>query len=367
MRYEGDVNHAANPYGYAQPGASPAGPAAPVLAPRRRGGLVGLGVAVVAIVGFTGVILATYSGKERAGPDGGPPLLTADGTPTKMRPEQPGGLEVPHQDKLVYERLNERGAKPPVERLLPPPEQPLPRPVVTPQMPPPPPLPQAPAIAQVPPPPPGATATVPRPPAETDPAASGTTPAGTTPAGAVPSGVIPAAPAPTPATAPAPAKPQPAPAVKPPAREPAPVQTAVLPAPAPAKPAPAPAPTPAPTLAKPAPAPALGAQPQTLAPPPAAATPAAPSAQPGKPAGAGGWKVQLASVRSEAEAQTEWKRLSGRFPDALGGLGMQVVKADLGEKGIYYRVHGTGVDEARAKAVCAQLRVQNVGCVVVRP
>ncbi|MFC5357537.1 SPOR domain-containing protein, partial [Azospirillum himalayense] len=149
MRYEGDANHASDPYG----------------APPQRGGrrgLLGLGLAVVGIVAFAGAIVVVYSGKGQSTPDGGPPLLMADSAPTKARPEQPGGMEVPHQDKLVYERLNDRGSKSQIERLLPPPEEPLPRPVVAPQIPPSPTLPEAPAVAQLPPPPPGSTTTVPR-------------------------------------------------------------------------------------------------------------------------------------------------------------------------------------------------------------
>ncbi|MDQ2105829.1 SPOR domain-containing protein, partial [Azospirillum isscasi] len=92
-----------------------------------------------------------------------------------------------------------------------------------------------------------------------------------------------------------------------------------------------------------------------------------PAPAPAKAAGGGSWRVQLAAVRSEAEASTEWKRLTSRYGAALGGLSMQVAKADLGEKGIFYRIQGVGLDEERAKSVCAQLKAQNVGCVVVRP
>ncbi|MBP2316040.1 SPOR domain-containing protein [Azospirillum soli] len=329
MKYEGDVNYANDPYG---------------MPPQRGGGrrgLLGLGLAVVGIVAFAGAIVVVY-GKGGGGTvDGAPPLLTADATPTKMRPEQPGGMEVPHQDKLVYERLSDRGTRSNVERLLPPPEQPLPRPVVTPQMPPPPPLPQAPAVAQVPPPPPGATATVPRIPMEAEPAE----PAALPPLAAPPPVAATPAPAPAPAV-----KAAPPPAVKPPPVQP--VQTAAVPPAPPKQPAaPAAAPQPAPQAAKPAPAPAAAPQ------------PAAPTKSPG----ASGWRIQLASVRSEAEAASEWKRLTSRYGDALGGLSMQVAKADLGEKGIFYRVQGVGVDETRAKAACAALKAQNVGCVVVRP
>jgi|GEM_PF-1581256 len=58
-----------------------------------------------------------------------PPHIQADQNPFKVRPDNPGGMVVPHQDKLVYNRIgNEGNAGPegaPVERLLPPPEQPL--------------------------------------------------------------------------------------------------------------------------------------------------------------------------------------------------------------------------------------------------
>lgn len=127
-------------------------------------------------------------------------------------------------------------------------------------------------------------------------------------------------------------------------------------------PAPVPQPRPAP---QPQTAPKVAA---AAAPPPA--PPPAPKAEPpakAAPSGETNWRVQLASLRSEAEASAEWKRLAGRYPDVLGGLSPKIVKADLGEKGIYYRVQGVGLDEARAKAVCAQLKAQNVGCVLVRP
>ncbi|MGY0794158.1 SPOR domain-containing protein, partial [Azospirillum argentinense] len=148
---------------------------------------------------------------------------------------------------------------------------------------------------------------------------------------------------------------------------------AVAALPAPAAPAPKAAPPPA---AKPAPAPPQAQTPSQTPPaaapkpqpaPPAAAPALQPAPAPAKASGGGNWRVQLAAVRSEAEASTEWKRLTSRYGAALGGLSMQVAKADLGEKGIFYRIQGVGLDEERAKSVCAQLKSQNVGCVVVRP
>jgi len=343
MKYEGDVNYATDPYG------------APPPQGRSKRGLFALGFAVVGIVAFAGTIIVSYKGGDRLSSDG-PPLLTADPAPTKSRPEQPGGMEVPHQDKLVYQRLNERansngGGHPNVERLLPPPEAPLPRPVVTPQMPALPPMPAAPTVAQLPPPPPGATSTVPRDGAEAPPAVA--------PLAQAPAAGAPAKPGAAPPQAVKLPAPQPA-AGQPAAKPPAPAQQqAALPPPKAATP-PAQQAAPAAVAKLPAPPPA----PAAVQPAPQAAKPAAAPAVTG---GSGSWRIQLASVRSEGEAASEWKRIAGRYPDALGGLSFQVAKVDLGEKGIFYRVQGAGADETRAKSICAQLRAQNTGCVVVRP
>lgn len=64
-------------------------------------------------------------GARGAQGDGGVPLIRADGQPTKVRPDQPGGLQIPDQNVSLY---NEKEGGPPVENLLPAPEQPMPRP-----------------------------------------------------------------------------------------------------------------------------------------------------------------------------------------------------------------------------------------------
>ncbi len=53
------------------------------------------------------------------------PLLRADERPAKIKPDQPGGMPIPDQNSSLY---NDKLAKSSVEKLLPPPEQPLPRP-----------------------------------------------------------------------------------------------------------------------------------------------------------------------------------------------------------------------------------------------
>ncbi len=93
---------------------------------RRRGPaiLAGIliGVAVAAAVGW--LTLGRYVTVYR-GSDGELPLILADGGAERIRPETPGGLDVPNQDKLVYDRMRRNENDLPVERLLPLPEQPV--------------------------------------------------------------------------------------------------------------------------------------------------------------------------------------------------------------------------------------------------
>jgi len=76
--------------------------------------------------------------------------------------------------------------------------------------------------------------------------------------------------------------------------------------------------------------------------------------------------IQLGSLKSHDLAQEEWKRLSGKNKDALGGLEPLIQKVDLGaEKGIFYRLR-TGVEsQEKAKKVCAALTERKVECLVI--
>jgi hypothetical protein len=188
------------------------------------------------------------------------PLIRADERPTKVKPEKPGGMEVPDRDKLIY--TQKRAA---VEHLLPPPEKPLPRPT-------------APSAAA--------------------PSVSSQPPAVPTGAGAV----------------------NPVPQAQ--------VQQAAGKTPAKAE---------------------------------AAAAPAA------KPAGAqqtGSARIQLASVRSEDAARQEWDRLRRANPDLLGSTSATPVRADVAEKGVFYRLRTAPI--ADAERVCSELKRRNIGCIIAR-
>jgi tetratricopeptide (TPR) repeat protein len=90
---------------------------------------------------------------------------------------------------------------------------------------------------------------------------------------------------------------------------------------------------------------------------PVAETPSA------KPAPAG-WGVQVASAASEDAAWTTWKNMQKRFK-VLAGKSPVVVRADLGTKGIYFRVRLAGFDDQNgAKSECNSLKTKGVSCFV---
>jgi cell division septation protein DedD len=103
---------------------------------RRRGGRRGVVAALVLIpvfLGGGGWAAWHYLGDLLVVEDPyDVPVVRADPGPVKVRPENPGGMQVPDQDKLVYDRMRGDEKPPQVERLLPRPETPLPPPAPTP-------------------------------------------------------------------------------------------------------------------------------------------------------------------------------------------------------------------------------------------
>ena len=161
--------------------------------------------------------------------------------------------------------------------------------------------------------------------------------------------------------------------------------SAAAPAPAPAAPAPAARSraTEAPARAAAAPkaggnAPlaivpvAQGAAPAPAAEPPPrsrvarAEAPSAPVATaPAAAPAAGGYAVQVTSQRSEADAQTEFKTLQGKFPSQLGNRQPIIHRADLGDKGTFYRaLVGPFASSEAAAAMCSNLKAAGGSCLV---
>ena len=79
------------------------------------------------------------------------------------------------------------------------------------------------------------------------------------------------------------------------------------------------------------------------------------------------YAVQLAALNSERSASDAWARLRRKHPDLLGDLTMSVERADLGERGIFYRLRtGPFPNRATAEDMCWQLRSQKLDCLVVK-
>ena len=91
-----------------------------------RRSLVPVVTALAALVCFGAIVWYAYSwGTGRMASDE-LPLVRAEPMPEKARPEQPGGMDVPHQDKEVLNEGTAVAEAPKVERLLPLPEIPAP-------------------------------------------------------------------------------------------------------------------------------------------------------------------------------------------------------------------------------------------------
>lgn len=274
-----------------------------------RAKLFATGAVVIGLVAVVAVGWFAFQQGIRSGAEEAAPVVRAASEPFKRPPDDPGGLDVPHQDKLVFNRLAPGQVQEPVERLLPPPEEPAERP----------PAPEVAAVA-----PEAPAVEVPQ--AETDPETV-----------TVPERV-PAQSVPTPsasgeateqAAATPPPPPAPAPAIEPEPAAPEPVAVAPTPKPE-AKPEPA---------EKPAPAVTAGT----------------------------GWKIQLASVSSRASAESEWTRMRGKNGDLLGSLALNVQTITL-DRGTFYRIQaGPLADRSAASSLCGQLKSRNQDCLIVAP
>ena len=85
-------------------------------------------IATAAVGGFAVVVVYSYDKGKIAGKKAAIPIVTAQKGPTKMRPEDPGGMVVPNRDKQVYGRLSVADKPNKIERLLTPPETVVSRP-----------------------------------------------------------------------------------------------------------------------------------------------------------------------------------------------------------------------------------------------
>ncbi|OYX05636.1 MAG: hypothetical protein B7Z15_16845 [Rhizobiales bacterium 32-66-8] len=292
--------------------------------PRRRKGRMALIVVAsvigISVAGAAGIFAYRMSGTSSTAATGGEgaPVIKADTTPSKVAGPTPASGQGSDGQKLIYDRVG--GAAPGGERMVPREEQPV----------------DVNAAAAAAPPPAGQpnTSTEPRKVRTVAVRADGSVVPGSAPAPSAPvNGIAPTAYAP--------------------AQNPLPVA--------------APTPTQVTTTTTTGAAAAgAAATPRPAAPQQTAAAPAASAAAPAV-AASGSYVVQVSSQKSEADAMGSWKVLQGRYPQLLGSYSATVRRADLGDRGIYYRAQvGPFAGRDDANNLCNALRAQGGDCVVTR-
>ena len=241
---------------------------------RRRGTILTLMVSIAAIASFGSVVWWAHNQDVRAGGKGLEPLVVqAPATPTRVKPENAGGLVPPDQDKEVYNRIAPGAVPTQPEKLLPGP--------TTPRLP-----------------------------------AGGICRRRRRPRSRRP--------------------PRPRRRCRPPQRG-----------------------TPAPT--PPANPPTVTQAPSST--PASESGPSIASLIEGMSGPTGGWRIQIASVKSEDIAKSTWARLQAAHGDVLASLRMQPARVDLGDKGVWYRVQAGPLDEKQAHSVCGTLKTRKTDCV----
>jgi hypothetical protein len=338
-----------------------------------------LGVAALGIGAIVG--LRGMSGPSGGAGSGEVPIVRAETGPAKVQPQNPGGVEIPNQNKQIYERTPE--PKPADTRVVTREEQPMDVQAT------------ARAAARVILPPPGtpASSTPAVEPSGTPANGNGGQLASVPPAGANPQVANPQAAlgeprrvrtisvrpdgtiAPSPgsttvASLPpvAPTAPAPRPVVAPPVSSQPVSSEPVSSQPAPAQPV-ATAPRAAPPRpAAPAPTPAAPERVQTAAASPSAPVSLRPAAAPAAaPAATGsGFMVQLGAPGSEAEARSSFASLQRRYADQLAGESPTIRRADLGNGRTVYRLRVGPFSSEDAAQKCEALKAAGGQCFVAR-
>ncbi|MDR2902004.1 MAG: SPOR domain-containing protein [Lactobacillales bacterium] len=84
---------------------------------------------IIALSIFIGALLVVIAGFLFFGEEPEQPeemvMITASSSPVKVRPEQPGGLQIPDQEKMIYDRIRTDNVPVKVEKLFPEPEKPI--------------------------------------------------------------------------------------------------------------------------------------------------------------------------------------------------------------------------------------------------
>jgi cell division protein FtsN len=121
--------------------------------------------------------------------------------------------------------------------------------------------------------------------------------------------------------------------------------------------------------AKPAPVAQTALPPAATVVKPAAQAPAKqpvaiPAKAPAAASAAGGaYLLQIGAYKSQSDADAAWKTYQAKHAALLSGFGPNVQKADLGDKGVWYRLRvGSFADKGAAAALCDRLKTEGAAC-----
>jgi cell division protein FtsN len=100
--------------------------------------------------------------------------------------------------------------------------------------------------------------------------------------------------------------------------------------------------------------------------PAAAPAPKPVAAAPAPSAAKGAYVLQIGAYKSQADADAAWKAYKAKHAALLASYGSDVQKADLGEKGTWFRLRVAGFsDRDVASALCDRLKADGGGgCIV---
>ena len=80
-----------------------------------------------------------------------------------------------------------------------------------------------------------------------------------------------------------------------------------------------------------------------------------------------GVRIQLGAFRTYAEANDNWNKVKKKFTKELNNKKHYITKADLGAKGVFYRLQvGSLENTSEGRAVCNDLIQQKQGCFIVK-
>mgnify|MGYP001218852958 CR=1 FL=1 len=281
-----------------------------------RHGVMALGVILALGIGY-----AVLSGDDNGGTSGNVPLIRADNTPYKVAPEEVGGMPVPNQNSTIFETLKGDGAeKPRIENLLAEDEQPMTKADIAPV--------EKPSekvedekVAMI---DPQSDTAKPEPmPSAPEGSDIANTEPSATDASEQPVTATDETPMVVKADAPKPEE------IK---KEEPKVETAKL-----VEPEEEPKPT----------------EPKKEEPKKEVAT------------ASGSASIQFAAVKSDEEARKLWSSLQSKNPE-LQGKTLRVQKADLGAKGVFYRVQVAGLSADTASSICGSGKSRGGSCMVVK-